>query len=258
MQRHNPNGIAYYTFDSLTNLHITHAISTRHGGVSPAPFHSLNLSQSVGDSAENVVANLTRLHDALGLERGAAISASQAQSDGVALVTRTQRGAVMQGVDALITRDAGVTLLLRYADCVPILLYDPVQRAMGAVHAGWRGTVAHVAAKTVRAMSNAFGTRPRDLLACIGPSIGPCCYRVGQDVIERVRAAFSDDGVLRDGAYFDLWEANARQLRECGVAQIEIAHICTAEHTHDFYSHRAEKGQTGRFGMLAGISGDEY
>lgn len=234
---------------------MVHAISTRHGGISPAPFDTLNLSQAAGDAATNVAANIRRLHDTLALDGSVTVTAGQAQSDRIAVVKANQRGRRVQGVDALLTDKPGVPLMLCYADCVPIFLYDPTHRAIGVVHAGWRGTLSKIAAKSVRTMSDAFATRPRDLIACIGPSIGPCCYRIGDDVIQRVRATFSHaDRLLveqSDGAtHFDLWKTNAEQLREMCVEQIEIAEICTADHIDEFYSWRAENKVTGRFGAI--------
>ncbi len=218
MKRHTTGDLAYYTFDSLhNNGTLVHAISTRHGGVSPAPFDTLNLSHSTGDAATNVSTNIARLHNALGLDASASISAKQAQSEGVAMVGARQRGTRVADVDALLTNEPDIPLLLRFADCVPILFYDPAHRAMGIAHAGWRGTVLKIATRTARAMFDEFGTRPRDLIACIAPSIGPCCYRVGDDVIARVRAAFDNADELlipHDGdIHLDLWQANAAQLR---------------------------------------------
>ena len=254
MQRHSPNGLAYYTFDSLP---VPHAISTRHGGISPAPFHSLNLSISTGDNPNNVTANIARLHSALALDESATVSASQAQADHIAIVNADNRGMRIQNVDALVTNTPALPLLLRYADCVPIFFYDPARRAIGVAHAGWRGTVAKIAAKTVQAMQNAFGTRVKDVCACIAPSIGPCCYKVGDDVITQVRAVFDRADELlvkRSGStHLDLWQANAIQLRELGVERIEIAEICTADHTDDFYSWRKENKNTGRFGAIIAL-----
>ncbi len=260
MRRNNANGIVYYTFDSLDDSGaLVHAISTRHGGVSPAPFDTLNLGKTAGDDPANVAANTQRLHDALALDAAATVTASQAQADRVAVVGVAQRGAIVREVDALLTNEPGVPLMLRYADCVPILFFDPARRAIGVAHAGWRGTVAKIATKAAQVMFDAFGTRPRDLIACIAPSIGPCCYRIGDDVIAQVRAAFDDADALLlphadGGAHFDLWQANARQLRALGVEQIEMAGICTAHHTDEFYSWRAEQANTGRFGAMIALS----
>jgi YfiH family protein len=166
----------------------------------------------------------------------------------------------------MITADAGVYLSMRFADCVPILLHDPVRRAIGLAHAGWRGTVKNVAKSVVQAMVNSLGCSPDDITAVIGPAIGPCCYQVGEDVIQAAEAIFpqisaSDNRAhlfsRRNGrhAYFDIWEANRRQLNEAGVGQLVVSRLCTACHTDHFFSHRAERGKTGRFGVVIGYRG---
>jgi YfiH family protein len=263
MRRHHVGDLVYYTFDSLRNSGaVIHAISTRHGGVSPAPFATLNLSRFIGDDEKNVTINLERLHAALALDATTTVEASQAQADRVALVDSRHRGTRISEVDALLTNAPGIPLLLRYADCVPIFFFDPIQRAVGIAHAGWRGTVMQIVAKTARTMFDAFGTRPRDLTAYLAPSIGPCCYRVDADVIARVRAAFDDADALLiaqpDGTHFDLWQANAQQLSALGIEQIEIAQVCTAHHTEDWYSWRAERGKTGRFEAIIAIPNSEF
>jgi YfiH family protein len=232
-------------------------VTTRHGGTSPPPFDSLNLSVSVGDDPANVDENWRRLSRALDLDSTAAVDARQAQAGRVALVSEAQRGTRIAQVDALITNLPGVPLILRFADCVPILFYDPRHRAIGVAHSGWRGTVAKVGANAVRAMTEAFGSEPRDLYACVGPSIGPCCYEVGADVHGQIEQAFPDAGDLLIGGngrvHLDLWEANARLLRELGVGDIEVAGICTADHTGDFYSWRREHAHTGRFAAVVAL-----
>jgi polyphenol oxidase len=259
MQRHNVNGLAYFTFDSLNGSdQIVHAVSTRHGGVSPAPFDTLNLSSFVGDDPANVSTNIHRLYASLALDPTCSVDASQVQADRLMVVNARHCGTRIEGVDGLLTNTPGVSLLLRYADCVPILLFDPIHGAIAIVHAGWRGTVMNIAAKAAQAMIDHFGAHPRDLIACIGPSIGPCCYQIGGDVIERVRNAFNDADALLiqeddDHAHFDLWQANAIQLRALGVERIEIAGLCTAQHTDDFFSWRAEQNRTGRFGAIIAI-----
>jgi YfiH family protein len=156
----------------------------------------------------------------------------------------------------MVTDSPEFTLCLRFADCVPILLYDPVRGACGMAHAGWKGTAAKVAASAVEAMRGHFGSRPEDILAGIGPSIGPDHYAVRSDVADAFRTAFgaaAAEGFLsRHGAalHLDLGAANEFTLRACGVRNIELAGICTACHTEDWFSHRAEHGRTGRFGAL--------
>jgi YfiH family protein len=149
--------------------------------------------------------------------------------------------------------------MLRFADCTPVWLYDPVQRAIGLAHAGWRGTVVGAARATVAAMQSAYGCRPADLLAGIGPAIGPCCYEVGEDVAQAIDGAFSEAaGRLLSPQtngkwHLDLWAANRHTLMQAGVQQIEVAGICTACHTDEWFSHRAERGRTGRIGALIGL-----
>jgi YfiH family protein len=139
--------------------------------------------------------------------------------------------------------------MLRYADCTPVLLVDPVRRCVAAVHAGWRGSAVRAAGAAVTALGETFGSRPADLLAGIGPAIGPCCYEVGQDVVD----AFADRPELFSGGKLDLWESNRQALIEAGVVpgQIEVAGICTQCESDRFFSHRANGGQpAGRFAAL--------
>jgi YfiH family protein len=158
----------------------------------------------------------------------------------------------------LITDRPEVTLFLRFADCVPILLYDPRRPAVGVVHAGWRGTLAKAATAAVQAMQAHYGSRPGDLVAAIGPSIGPCHYAVGPEVVAQTRQAFngaSDELLSRvnGGYHLDLWTANAHALQQAGVRQIEQSELCTVCHGDDFFSHRGHGAQTGRFAALIGL-----
>lgn len=259
MQRTVQNGVVLYQSEKLLGVsNLVHAVTTRHGGVSPAPFDSLNMSAHVGDEPARVQENLDRLHRALGLDRQATVDASQAQADQVALVTASERGTRIKGVDGLITNRPGIPLMLRFADCVPIILYDPIHQAIGIAHAGWRGTVGKVLTNTVSAMGEAFGTAPQEMIACIGPSIGPCCYEIGTDVSDKVEHSFPDTHELllsKNGStHLNLWQANAVQLHALGVRQVEIAKVCTADHTDDFYSWRRENAKTGRFAALIALT----
>lgn len=258
MLRKQLNGTVFYQSERFLQFpNLTHGVTTRHGGTSPAPFDTMNLGGHVGDAPERVQENLVRVHTALGLERAATVDAAQAQADRVAHVTANERGTRIQGVDGLITNERGITLMLRFADCVPILLYDPVRRAIGIAHAGWRGTVSKVVTNTILAMQDTFGTHAPDLIACIGPSIGPCCYEIGGDVRARVETAFPEISAKllpQNGAtHLDLWQANAMQLRGLGVQDIEIAAVCTSDHTGDFFSWRRENATTGRFAALIAL-----
>lgn len=267
--------ITYYAFQNLAHCaNLIHAVSTRHGGVSAAPFATLNTSYAVGDDPDAVKENRRRIAQTLGVDPGDFVTAQQVHGTHVALIADSGwRMAEPSTADALITAIPGVMLSLRFADCVPILLYDPVRQAVGVAHAGWKGTVAGIVGHTVRAMTGAFATRPGDLLAGIGPSIGPCCYAVDEERASLVRLAFPwwqevlgkpRQGPKRHGKegahvwYLDLWEANRRQLVQAGLApeRMEVAGLCTACHTDDFYSHRAENAKTGRFAVVIGLRQD--
>jgi YfiH family protein len=263
MIRHQPNGLAYYTFSSLDAFpELMHGITTRHGGVSRGHYASLNLSNGLGDDPAAVAENLDRACAALAIRREQLVSPHQRHGTNVRRVTAADRGVVQPNCDALITDAAAVPLLLRYADCAPVLIYDPAHRALALIHSGWRGTVLGVTRAAVAALVAEFDSRPADLIAAIGPSIGPCCYEVGDEVAAAVRAAFDRAGDLLPAGpagrrRFDLWAANTRWLTEAGVRRIEIAGLCTACRTDEFYSHRAERGRTGHFGAAMMLGNKE-
>ncbi len=258
MLRQQNGDLGYYRFASLACYEeVVHGIFTRLGGISPPPFASLNVSVSVGDEAEAVAANRRRICQTLALDDGGVVTARQVHG---AQVFEVQDGEQHPTADALITNVPGVALMLCFADCVPVALYDPFRQAVGLVHAGWKGTVEGVVRQTVWAMGAVYGCRVADLIAGIGPAIGPCCYRIGEDVAQLIRQAFTPQPPpLREGAngalYLDLWEANRRQLASAGVERIEVAATCTACHNDEFFSHRGDGGHTGRFGVVLGIKG---
>jgi len=164
----------------------------------------------------------------------------------------------VQQADIILSDKPDVTLYMRFADCVPIMVHDPRNGVIGVAHAGWMGTLRDVAASTITAMQNQYGSNPADILAGIGPSIGPDHYEVGADVISQVMQKFGDESeqVLKSHngkIHFDLWKTNQILLERAGVEKIEVAEICTACHTDDWFSHRAEKGRTGRFGALIAL-----
>jgi len=257
MLHHAAGPLHYFTFHSFPDGDLTHAVFARAGGVSPGPWASLNMSISTGDSAENARANRERAFAALGLPPDSFMDVWQVHGVETVKADAPRGGGSPVKADGLITDRPGLALLQRFADCVPILLYDPKHRALGIAHAGWRGTVAGAAASPVKAMAEAYGARPADLFAGIGPAIGPDQYEVGPEVVQAVRRGFpgGDDLLIQKNGrtYFDLWAANARALREAGVEQIEIAGLCTATHTEHFFSHRAEAGKTGRFGAVIAL-----
>jgi hypothetical protein len=241
-----------FLFENLTRKKgILHFISTRNGGVSPKPFNSLNISFNVSDEEKNVLRNRKALADAVGFPLEGLTTSKQVHKNKVATVTKAMRGLVLDGTDAMITNTPDICLMVYLADCVPILLYDPVRKVIGAVHAGWRGTVINIVQNAVNSMIKTFGSDPKNIYAGIGPSIGPCCYEVGHEVINEAPKEFI---ITRNGkSYFDLWGANKKQLMDVGIpsANIELAGICTMENSDKFFSSRADHGVTGRFG--AGI-----
>ena len=236
-----------------------HAFTTRLGGVSAGQFSSLNLAMHRGDPHENVEKNYAILAKALGFDVRNLVQTRQIHSDIVRTVTREDaRGLdhhAYPECDALITREPGVALWIFTADCTPILFHDPVTGAVGAAHAGWRGTAADIAGKTVRAMGKAFGCRPEDIRAAIGPNIGQCCFETDKDVPEALADAFGSQvwehiRTQQDKYYVNLKEINALALRRAGVKNIEISNACTmCEHAR-FWSHRYTRGNRGSQGAI--------
>lgn len=259
MIRHEQAGIVYHTFENLDAYgEAVHGITARHGGVSTGPWASLNLTKGSGDDPALVEENLRRVAAAFGTARPDLVSPNQRHTTNAVRVGVAQRGEVLLNTDTLLTDESDVPILLRYADCTPVLLYDPRHRAFAVIHSGWRGTVAGAVPAAIAAMRQAFGSRPAELVAGIGPCIGACCYEVGDEVTDAVRAAFADPESLlpRNGSerrHFDLWSANLRWLREAGVRDIEVAGICTACHMDEFFSYRGGKGRTGHFGAFMAL-----
>lgn len=255
MQRIEQGGMVFYQFEAWPEL--KHGVFTRLGGASPAPWASLNLGGNVGDSAAAVRENHERMYAAAGVNGARACTVWQVHGIDTLIVNGPVRGRRwLAQADAIVTDRPDTPLTMRFADCTPILFYDPVQGAIGMAHAGWRGTVRGMAARTVETMRQAYGSRPADIQAAIGPSIGPTRYQVGEEVVAAVLEYYgTTDGLIRrdpaDGtAYLNLWAANRLDLERAGVEQIEVAGICTAERTDEFFSHRAEHGRTGRFGAV--------
>jgi hypothetical protein len=254
-----------FLFESLSHQKgILHFISTRVGGISAPPFDSLNLSFNVSDDPKNVLQNRKILAEALGIDIESVTAAKQVHDNKVAVVTSQMRGkgskdhaSALDNIDAMVTNVPGISLLIQVADCVPLLFYDPIKKVVGAAHAGWRGTVLKIAKHTVDSMVKRYRSDPAYIYVGIGPSIGPCCYEVGHEVVREVTKTLNNAKALikvKDGsAYFDLWEANKDQLMEAGISSsnIEVARICTRCNSDTFFSSRADKGVTGRFG--AGI-----
>ena len=262
MRLNQPEEIRYFTFDQLSDVRIPHAVFTRRGGVSPHPWESLNVGGLVGDDPSRVLENRRRSFRAVGRNIETMYDVWQVHGNEVVCADSPRPLNVPhREADAILTDCVGVTLFMRFADCVPILLYDPQRRVVGLAHAGWMGTVKRTTRAAVVAMQEKYHSRPGDILAAIGPSIGMHHYEVGPEVVEQVRDTFGVDANTllvspngnKDRVQFDLWEANRLILEQCGVRQVEVAGVCTACQTQDWYSHRGEKGHTGRFGVLIGL-----
>lgn len=251
-------GLRYYRFE-IFPASLTQAVFTRRGGVSPAPWDALNVGGTVGDEVARVRENRRRSFEAAGRRLDSMFDVWQVHSAAVVNASAARNPEEnYHKADIILTDKPDVTLFMRFADCVPVLLYDPSRAVVGMVHAGWLGTVRGASRAAVDAMVAEYGCKPGDILAGIGPSIGVDHYEVGADVLAQVVSTFgaaaTDLVERREGkTYLDLWAANRVQLEQAGVPQIEIAGLCTACHTGDWFSHRAEQGKTGRFGALIAL-----
>jgi polyphenol oxidase len=251
--------LRYYKFESLDDKSLIHAIFTRAGGLSPTPWESLNLGGTVGDDPGRVSENRRRAFLAMGRRPESIYDAWLVHSANVVCADSPRDlSHLPEKADAILTDRPEVTLFMRFADCVPILLFDPQRRVIGIAHAGWLGTVRKVASAAVQAMQARYGSNPIDIRAAIGPSIAAHHYPVGQEVVEQVQESFGMEAAkllpASNGAVqFDLWAANRLILEQNGVGQIEISGLCSACHLQDWYSHRGENGKTGRFGVLLAL-----
>jgi len=214
---------------------------------------------TVGDDDQKVRKNRKLGFDALELEVSSLFDVWQVHGTNVVHTDNPRAlDQPYQKADIILTDKPGVTLMMRFADCTPIILHDPVRKVIGLVHAGWMGTVNQAASNAIEAMIKSYGCEPGHILAGIGPSIGPDHYEVGEDVENSARKIFGEDSpVLRKKengrSHFDLWNANKILLERSGVNEIEIAYICTVCHLDDWFSYRGEKGITGRFGAMISL-----
>lgn len=268
MIRSDRGPLTYFQFERLTHFkNVVHAVVGRRGGVSDAPFDSLNVSFAVGDNPESVRQNRRLLCDSLSIPYTSLVVTKQVHGTDVIVLDGTHHPSdpdewysLLPPADGMITREPDCYPMMTFADCVPLILYDPGARAVGISHGGWKGTVAGIAGRTVAAMSRAFGSKPKNLLVGIGPAIGPCCYEVKEDVAHAVHQAGVDPAGLLlsmpDGTiHLDLWEMNRRQFVAAGVPaeNIEVARLCTGCNTDILFSNRIERGRTGRFGAIVGL-----
>lgn len=253
------NNIWYGTFPALEQAGFVNACSCRLHGESDVVPGTLNLALHVGDDVSKVLRNRRAFAEAVGVDARRFTTCQQVHGSKVVQVTEELVGSgatdfanTIADTDVLITNIPDVPLMLFYADCVPVLLADTVTGAIGLAHAGWRGTVAHIAVETVAAMQEAFGTKPQNLLAGIGPSIGACCYEV-DDFVRNQASGYEEFFAAKEGGKYqlDLWGMNAKQLVDVGVlpANITVAGVCTNDNKELFCSYRAEQGKTGRMGV---------
>ena len=247
--------------------------TTRSGGTSQGPYSALNLGLHVGDDPEAVLENRRRLAASMEREAASFTACQQVHGTLVAVVDRRHKGmgaldleSAIEGADGMITKEP-VVLFAFFADCVPIWLYDPVQKAGGVIHAGWRGTAAGIVLEALAKMKSHFGSKPEDLYAAVGPSIGPCCYQVGEEVVRSLkelaeREQLSSDSISlsREGKWHaDLAGFNCQLLQAEGVRKERIAlcNLCTSCHSSLFFSHRRDGAKTGRMAAIFYLQEDE-
>lgn len=259
IQQNQAGDLEYLTFPTLTKTGLVgHLFTTRTGGVSTGDCATMNLSFSRGDDRAHVLENYRRICKVLGVEVESVVASVQTHTTNIRRVTAQDKGKGVitpqdyEDIDGLITNEPGIVLACFFADCVPLYFVDPVKRAIGLAHSGWRGTVNRMGACMVRQMQEAFGSRPEDLIAAIGPSICRDCYEVSADVAGEFQAAFADAEVVTagkaEGKYqLDLWRANRLVLEAAGIpsAQISVTDVCTCHNPEYLFSHRASKGKRG-------------
>ena len=246
-------------YEASPLLGTVHGFTTRLGGVSTGILESLNIAFKEGESMENVEENIRILARALGFDPEKLVLTRQTHSDIVRVVRAGDHTTLCHRdypeCDALVTNDPGTALMVFTADCTPVLLHDPVTGAVGAAHAGWRGTAQRIAVKTAQAMVTHFGSRPEDIRAAIGPNIGLCHFETDADVPEAILSAYGEEArqwieTRGDKFHLDLKEINALGLRQMGITQIDISGSCTACQPQRFWSHRVTRGQRGSQGAV--------
>ena len=242
------------------NISVPHCFTTRQGGVSQGHLASMNIGTRRGDKIENVLKNYEILGNALGFDPQKSVHTKQTHTDIVRIADETLWGAglykgELDPCDALITNTSGTALVIFTADCTPVLLYDPVTGAVGAAHAGWRGTAANIVGKTVSAMVEHFGCLPQNIRAAIGPNIGACCFETDRDVPDAIFALLGAESApyisqKGDKFFIDLKGVNACLLRKAGVSSVDISDHCTACNPDLYWSHRKVGSNRGSQGAI--------
>lgn len=264
------NGVVVYEFPALSALScVRHGMSTRLGGVSDGIFESMNLSFTRGDSHENVAENYRRFCETVGVTAERCVMTRQTHSVNVRCVTAADAGCgvarerTYDEVDALVTDEPDLPLVILTADCVPLFFADPKRRVVAAAHSGWRGTANAIGAEVIRVMKERYGCDPKDILCGVGPSIGPCCFEVDPPVYEAFAEKPFFDPVCavddKNGKYHvDLWEINRRILLSAGVPaeNITVGDLCTRCFPDVFWSHRATGGERGSLAGVIALTND--
>lgn len=258
------NGVVFLTFPKLVKAGVKHGFSTRLGGVSTGVLGTMNLSFTRGDLRENVQENFRRIADAIGFEADKLVFSAQIHETELRKVTKENCGEgilreTKPGIDGLATNETEVPLYTSYADCVPLLFFDPEKKVVAMAHSGWRGTAARIGAKMIRFMEEEYGSHAENIIAAIGPSICRNCYEVSEDVAQAFRKTFLPEQFTQifdekgQGKYqLDLWEANRIILTEAGILpnHLDITDLCTCCNSDKLFSHRASQGQRGNMGCF--------
>ena len=262
MIRIEKNGLVVYKFEHSGFSEFEHGIFSRKGGTSSGIYSSLNLGSTVGDDQERVNENKKRVLAFFGKQTDSIYDVWQVHGNDV-VCTDKPRGTneAHTKADAIFSNNPQITILMRFADCVPILLCDPVKKVTGIIHAGWKGTINNIVKSAIKKIREEYGCNAHDLIAGIGPSIGPDHYIVGIDVVNEAKRVFGKEyqnffRVDKSKYFFDLWKTNEFFLKEQGIKEIETSSICTACNLTDWYSHRMENGRTGRFGAVISVKKD--
>jgi polyphenol oxidase len=248
MRRKRNGAIEWLEFDLLADVKgLKHAVFLKHGGVSQGPYTSLNAGAGTSDHLERVETNLDMMRQTLRLDRLVKLH----QVHGVNIVSVPSQE-IMEG-DALVTKEKGVGLTIRHADCQATIIYDPKHHAVANIHCGWRGNVQNIYAKTIRWLEQNVGSQAQDLLVCVGPSLGPAAAEF-KNYASELPESFLPFRVHSDSVHFNLWEVSRYQLLEAGIdpAHIEMANMCTLSHPEDFFSYRREK-DSGRHATIVSL-----
>lgn len=260
------NGVTYLTFPLLERAGLIHGFTTRLGGVSKGDCASMNLSFTRGDREEDVRENYKRIGQALGIDMSKAVLSHQVHKTEIFVAEKEDQGRGVDPskerlfeIDGLMTKEEGIPLVTFFADCVPLLFYDPKKRVIASSHSGWRGTVEKIGAKTVKKMEQEFGCTPEDILAVIGPSICQDCYEVSEDVAKEFEKVFTreeyEEMILdkKNGKYqLDLWKANEYILLGSGIRKehLAVTDLCTCCNPEFLFSHRASHGRRGNLSAI--------